>query len=556
MPAPLRRARGKEVQGMKLPRLSGSQPAGDTLIRFKGYNRTDRAGKDEFHNMENMTGDRFPLLAPRGARGTVRTLTKANGLYARDKLLWVDGTEVFYGEKKIGDVEDSEKQFVSVGAYVLIFPDKVYYNTATDTFGSMENKYISSGTVRYTQSWLTDTELDAEGQIYVKIEAAGIEAGFEKGDGVEISGFTEDKINGTRVIQDIGTGWIKIIAAIDKDGSQSAAVTIRRKLPDMDYYTVAENRLWGCSSRNHEIYASKLGSPFNFYCFEGLASDSYAATIANDGDFTGAVTYLGYVMFFKERSVHKVYGNKPANFQIIEGQLRGVEKGSAESLKILNEVLYYKSPAGVMSFQGSMPYDIGEALGEGYYATGEASAGVIGNKYYISLKDAKGRSHLFVYDATKGLWHREDGTKARYFTAFGGNLYYLEGNTIKTVSYLAASPLGQQAEPAIKKDGEIVEWHAETTDFTYQTAESKFISRIGLRCEVSGGAALEVWIDYDSRGAWERLTSVGETGKNIRNIPIIPRRCDHFRLKFAGYGECVIYDMIFWLTMGSNERRR
>ena len=77
-------------------------------------------------------------------------LTKANGLYARDKLLWVDGTEVFYGEKKIGDVEDSEKQFVSVGAYVLIFPDKVYYNTATDTFGSMENKYISSGTVRYT----------------------------------------------------------------------------------------------------------------------------------------------------------------------------------------------------------------------------------------------------------------------------------------------------------------------------------------------------------------------------------------------------------------------
>lgn len=99
---------------------------------------------------------------------------------------------------------------------------------------------------------------------------------------------------------------------------------------------------------------------------------------------------------------------------------------------------------------------LGKHSGKDTTQRGEASAGVIGNKYYISLKDAKGRSHLFVYDATKGLWHREDGTKARYFTAFGGNLYYLEGNTIKTVSYLAASPLGQRAEPVIKKDGEIV----------------------------------------------------------------------------------------------------
>ena len=76
---------------------------------------------------------------------------------------------------------------------------------------------------------------------------------------MEISGCREDALNGTHVIQDIGDGWIKIIAAIEKDGSQEAALTIERKLPDMDFLTVAENRLWGCSSKAHEIYASKSG---------------------------------------------------------------------------------------------------------------------------------------------------------------------------------------------------------------------------------------------------------------------------------------------------------
>ena len=65
--------------------------------------------------MENMTGERFPLLAPRRARGTVQEIGKANGLMAREKLLWVDGTAVFYGGEKIGEVADSEKQLISMG---------------------------------------------------------------------------------------------------------------------------------------------------------------------------------------------------------------------------------------------------------------------------------------------------------------------------------------------------------------------------------------------------------------------------------------------------------
>ena len=153
---------------------------------------------------------------------------------------------------------------------------------------------------------------------------------------MEISGFNVESLNKTTVLKDVGEGYLLIVGPIDKDGSQTEPITIKRTVPDMDFYTVSENRLWGCSSKNHEIYASKLGSFRNFNCFDGVSSDSCAATIASDGDFTGAITYLGYVMFWKENAVYKVYGNRPSNFQIVEGMLRGVAKGCGKSLCIVN----------------------------------------------------------------------------------------------------------------------------------------------------------------------------------------------------------------------------
>ena len=524
---------------MHLPRLSGRRPAGDVTIQFKGYNNTDRAGKGEFTAMENMSGDRYPLLSPRKPRGTILELGKANGLLAREKLLWADGDKLYYDGNEVATVGDSEKTFVSFGAYVIVFPDKLMYNTASGEVKQMEHTYTSSGTVSYKQSWLTedvDEKLDPEGQIYVKISADGIDDGFQKGDGIMLEGFAEDALNGTHVIQDMDDGWIKIIAAIDKDGSQTGAVTITRKLPECDFWTVAENRLWGCCSKEHQIYASAAGNPANFFAFDSTADASWSTPIPNDGDFTGAITYLGYVMFFKENSVHKVYGNKPGNFQIAEGQLRGVEKGSSRSMQIVNEVLYYKANSGIMSFQGNLPYEVGANIEPGYSA---AWAGTADNKYYISMQK-DGKYHLFVYDAAKNLWHREDSAEAKFFTKDGNTLYYLDGNTIKT---------------AHGNDTDVIEWYAETADYTYQVAESKFVSRISLRCEVPYGAAMEVWISYDSKGVWKRLKSIGGTLKNIVNVPLIPARCDHFRLKFCGYGQCAVHDMTISLATGSNERR-
>ena len=104
-----------------------------------------------------------------------------------------------------------------------------------------------------------------------------------------------------------------------------------------------------------------------------------------------------------------------------------------------------------------------------------------------------GISHLSYTTRRRALAQRGQHRGA-IFCERGNTLYYLDGNVIKTIS---------------GKDTDVIDWYAETTDFTYQTADSKFISRVSLRCEVESGATLEVWIDYDSRGAWRRLKSIG-----------------------------------------------
>ena len=77
-------------------------------------------------------------------------------------------------------------------------------------------------------------------------------------------------------------------------------VQLERRVPDLDFVTECDNRVWGCSSRENVIYACKLGDPTNWFSYRGIAADSYAVTVGSDGAFTGAATCMGYALFFKE----------------------------------------------------------------------------------------------------------------------------------------------------------------------------------------------------------------------------------------------------------------
>lgn len=573
----------------------------EVIDTFLGYNNNLKIKYGEFTDMQNLSSSNFPLLSPRKKRATYAEPENVQGIIAKDSLCYVDGTDfVINGYHiNIGLSTDSAmcpKSLVSMGAYVIILPDKKYINTQyADDYGDIEVHYASTGTVTYTMCNVTGTDyenmtvsstepvnpengalwVDTSGEVhvlkqytkstgmwvsiattYVKIGAKDIAKEIKEGDGIKIDGIKVAQLavlNGqTSIVQKAyhdpndGAGdYIIVTAILDAFSTQTDSITAERTMPQMEYVIESENRLWGChygmvdGKMVNEIYASKLGDFKNWNCFQGLSTDSYTASCGTDGEFTGAITYLGYPLFFKENAMHKVYGNYPANYQIQAKTVRGVQQGSSRSLVIVNEVLYYKSRNGVCAYDGSLPAEISNALGDRKYSY--AVAGGIGNKYYISMMDESGVYHLFVYDAQRGLWHREDETKVDYFCTCKGELYFIEAGKIRTIN-------GTGTEDAGK-----VKWYAETGNIGTDSPERNYIARVNVRMRLDIGTKLTIMIRYDSNSPWEPFCTLTGTTLKSFSIPIRPRRCDHFRLRFVGEGYGEIHSITNNIEKGSDE---
>ena len=137
---------------MLYPRLHASQTTRQMIDTFRGYNHNLRVADGEFYEMENMTSDFYPVLSPRGKRGIYKSCEGLTGIIAKDSLCYVDGSGFVIGDTRVemGLDEGTQKELVSMGAYVIIMPDKKYINTIEpDDRGDIEASYVSSGSVTF-----------------------------------------------------------------------------------------------------------------------------------------------------------------------------------------------------------------------------------------------------------------------------------------------------------------------------------------------------------------------------------------------------------------------
>ena len=587
------------------PTINETSSSREMIDVFQGYNHKLKIDEGQFYDMKNLSSANYPILSPRGQRGVYASPTMPLGMVAKDTLCYVDGSKFVMDQYSVDmGLNSEEKTLVSMGAYVIILPDKKYINTADITdFGNIEATVTTAGNVSFTLCRLDGTDYSAAyvqasepsspdnmtlwidtsstphalkqwsessgmwvtvATTYIRISATGIGIPFEKYDGITISGLEgvtltdmdgnpiDDggqlaALEGSAIVWDKGDDFIVVVGILDVTRTITNAITIKRSMPNMDYVVEANNRLWGCrygvadnGEVVNEIYASKLGDFKNWNCFMGISTDSYAVSCGTDGQFTGAITHLGYPIFFKEGFLHKVYGNYPSNFQVQTTACRGVQRGCSRSLAIVNEILYYKARGAVCAYDGSLPTEISAALGDVQYF--EAVGGAHGNKYYLSMKDSSNLWHLFVYDTAKGMWHHEDNTHADCFCSCREEMYFIDhaGKKIRTV-------FGGGT-----KDTKPVEWMAETGVIGVDSPDKKYLSRLTVRMWLDIGTQVYFFVQYDSGGEWEHLFTM--TGNSLRSfaVPIRPKRCDHLRIRIVGEGDARIYSIAKVIEEGSD----
>ena len=577
---------------MEYPTLNVKQKSRQMSDAFLGYNHNLRIGDSEFYDMMNMTSDYYPVMAPRKKRGVYKDGIKANGIIAKDKLCYVDGSAFVIGDERIEmGLSDSTKELISMGAYVIIMPDRKYINTITTSdHGDIDEVHSTTQDVTFTLCTLTgeayenatvsDTApanpvneqlwIDTSSTpntlkkyssanamwvsiatTYIKVSSNAIGKNLKQYDGVKLSGITAiADLNGSHALWGCADDYIIITGMLDKVTTQTVAqgvITVSRKMPTMDFIVESKNRLWGCrygtnedGNTVNEIYACKLGDFKNWNCFMNLSTDSYQVSCGTDGQFTGAITHLGYPLFFKENCVHKVYGDYPANFQLQDTACRGVQRGSHRSLAIVNETLFYKSLNGVCAYDGSLPVEMSSALGEVRYS--DAVACGHGNKYYIDMKTADGKYHLFAYDTAKSMWHKEDNIQVDCFCSFLNEMYGIDHNTKSIITMLGSGV----------KDAKKVPWMVESGLIGMSMPDMKYISRLMVRMSLEVGAEVEVSIQYDSMGDWEPVCMMTSNSLRTFSVPIRPRRCDHFRIRIEGEGEGRIYSITRTIEQGSD----
>ena len=549
-----------------MPFLRSAAQSQDFMDTFYGLCRRPNARGNQFRAMRNMSSDMFPYISCRRERTRVRGMAGGGGLLGGDTLCWAQDGQLFYGGKPVCTLEKGEKQLIQMGAYIVVLPDKLLYNSHTGEVSSMEQQNTVADGVRVRPCMLSGQAYDytaggsapenpASGDywyntesggfyqylgsrwqgldtVYTRLEGANISRGIKEYDVVTISGFAYEELCGEGVtVYARGENYLVIATGVVRDYTETAAVSVSRLAPDIDYAVESNNRLWACSNQTHEIFATKLGDATNWHSYLGVSLDSYAATVGSEGAFTGAATYLGYPTFFKENAIIRVYGTQPSNFTISELPARGVRSGASRSLSVVNDTLYYLSREGMTAFDGSTARRVDEALFD-LDMTG-AVCGSHGGKLYAGVT-AGSKSGLYVYDTEKDLWHYEDETLPRAFAKCPEGDYMLAGDAL----YLIDGGESRYASDGAQNEGTL-EWMCETGEMGVEQPNHLWIKRVLIRLEMERGARVCVDIAMDG-GGWARKAVIECERKRTVSVPVQLMRCERFALRISGRGRAVI----------------
>ena len=607
---------------MLLTNRTGVKNTRDLLRAFGGLNETYGCTEAEYSAGMNFSARDFPALSTRLPRRRLQELAGLNGMYHLNGLLTVCGQDLVYTPDEApaqpvtvkNSVADSRKTMVGIGTKILIFPDKVAFDTADGSAaplgaaweaGSLSVSFApcdaSGNTYEVKDKGTKEPEHPQDGQLFLKLNepdkpysaentlevyseasgnwtvipldyclvtAEGIGAEFRVWDTVTLTGTGAEQadqwagLDGDRIVYGVTETTLRLRADpggehfygrlvhngssavwVSVDGTQreeyfpAEGVKAERRVPDLEYLTECDNRVWGCSSSENVIYACKLGDPTNWFSYRGIAADSYAVTVGSDGAFTGAATCMGYALFFKENTLHKLYGSKPSDFQLSSLRCRGVAKGAARSLCVINETLYYLSPDGVMAWDGSIPTKVSTALDPARLRNVKSAlGGALDGRYYLHLVRGSGEAQavrLLVYDTERGLWQEEDVCSYE-MAGSGGQLYLWDGKAIWAAD--ADREENWQQAGGIE-DG--VSFELVSGDIGLDSPEELYLSRLTLRLEAEVKSRIEVAVSYDS-GAWETLAQLTADGRRCFDVPFVPRRCGSLRFRLKGRGQLTL----------------
>ena len=543
---------------------------------FGGINRANGTPLGEWDTLSGFDLTAYPALrtclpyaySDIVSSGEITGYTYRNGIlvYTTAEGIYLDGKGTLTA---IPGLSAGDKTLVNIGAYIVILPDWSLINTADaeNPVTMAKGAVLTGDLLEYNQNQTKPT-VSIYKLFYVDAPTTEVTAsGLAVGDSVKLSWtYGKRKMSKQLTINNIGiesyTGSGMTSIGFDTSDMPNTmwfytegramdqfrvpritGATIQRVMPDLDYVVEYNNRLWGCSSKNHEIYCSKLGEPLVWGAYSGISTDSWAATVGTDGDFTGTCVFNGCVLFFKEDCVHSVYGTKASNFTITTYTVRGVQKGSAKSLCISEGLLYYKAPEGIFTFNGSASSRFDGKLCVD--RDSRTACGTADDRYIVM---AMSDGTVFYYDKLHSVWYTRKLPNVISMHNFSGSLYAITKDSNKAMQKVMLTTdvemSARTAETTFEAvTGELCRGELTSTSSYSRKAMHTVIKKLTMSLEEwhqQGVSSVQftVSVQYDG-GDWQTAYSYDGTAEEADNnvvtlIPTIPMRCQRLRIKISG----------------------
>lgn len=149
---------------MRLPELiyKESKTTRQTAA-FRGLNLSENTRDGELRDSLGLTTASFPCLTTRKGREALDGYRETQDIFAWDKLLVVDGSDLKYDGKVVGNVTPGKKQIAVVNTKLCIFPDKKYLDLESREFKPL-NPSVTNGEA--SQTTFTENSVEIEPQVY------------------------------------------------------------------------------------------------------------------------------------------------------------------------------------------------------------------------------------------------------------------------------------------------------------------------------------------------------------------------------------------------------
>ncbi len=481
--------------------------------------------KNSARDMLNFSSDKAPWLA---ARARLRNkyyngdFTNGCGVYNKKVYYAKDGMFYFNRKEKFA-VSTGKKNFFNYNGKIIIFPDMIYYNPETDEHGSFG---ITTDEITYKICNRTVGAVDF-GLSCIISDDIVLTDYFKVGDGIKITDEEGLGISGFHTIT--ATNSEQGILYFDKfEFGDGEGFTLTGKLShgapqSCDAACVCGGRVWVAG--DNKIQASTINDECNWAVGGDDEKSSFVCDFDNGEIITACIEFEGSPVFFSEKKIYKVYGDRASNFYLkCCSNWGGIPQNMSGTVAVLKDKIFYVSAYGVTCFDGSAPRIMDNVP---FDVVADAFAASDGEKYYIYSPNNS--SFLYVFDEKNNQWQKYGDLILTAFFTYQGALYACTANAMHS--------LWGESDLFLQYGHESVPYHS--ADFSLDM-DGGAPCRVVMDIESGEDADYEIYVSYDSDPERILIKALRGAFAGKAEMLLLPKKCDKLTVGLGGEGSLTI----------------